>query len=139
MALTKKRAAACEPPGPDDPEVLLDVVYDRGCLFLVLANDGAATAFDVRVSFAKPLLGAGGAIDLAQLALFRALPLLRAGQEIRVFLDVASDLLGRKGARQVRAHVTYRSRARKRLGEVFNHDLRMWRDWPQARIGGKDV
>jgi hypothetical protein len=139
VATAKKRTAAPEPPGPDDPEVLLDVENVRGCLFLVLANDGATTAFDVRVSFAKPLLGAGGAVDVAELAIFRQLPLLRAGQEVRVFLDVARDLLGRRGAKQVRAEVTYRSRAHKHLGEVFTHDLRMWRDWPEVRIGGKDA
>ena len=49
------------------------------------------------------------------------------------------ELLGRRGAKQVRARVTYRSRARKQLGETFAHDLRMWRDWPEVRFGGKDA
>jgi hypothetical protein len=122
------------PPGPGDPEVLLDIEHDRGCLFLVLANVGPATAFAVRVTFAKPLLGAGGAVDVAQLAVFRELPLLRAGKEIRIFLDVTSALLGRRGAKQVRATVTYRSRARRHFSEIFAHDLRIWRDWPEIRM-----
>jgi hypothetical protein len=128
-----------ELPGPGDPEVLLDVEHAHGCLYLVLVNVGPATAFDVRVNFAKPLLGAGGAVDVAALEVFRKLPLLRAGKEIRVFVDVARDLLGRRGAKQVRAQVTYRSRERGRLGETFVHDLRMWRDWPEVRFGGQDA
>ncbi len=119
--------------------MLLDVEHDRGCLFLILANVGPATAFDVRVTFGKPLLGAGGAVDIAALEIFRKLPILRSGKEIRVFIDVARELLGRRGSKQMRARVTYRTRARARLGETFVHDLRMWRDWPDVRFGGKDT
>lgn len=132
---TPARKPRLAPPGPGDPLVLLDVERDRGCLFLVLANDGAAPAYDVRVSFAHPLLGAGGTVDVAQLAIFAKLPLLRAGREIRIFLDVVSALLARRGAKQVRATVTYRDGARRPLGAVFNHDLRIWRDLPEVTLG----
>ena len=71
------------PPGPGDPEVLLDVEHDRGCLFLVLANVGPATAFDVRVTFDKPLLGAGGAVDIGPSRSFASCRFLRPGKEIR--------------------------------------------------------
>jgi hypothetical protein len=126
------------PPGPGDPEVLLDVEHARGCLYLVLANVGPATAFDVRVTFDKPLLGAGGSTDITALDVFRKLPILRAEKEIRVFVDVTRELLARRGSKRVRARVTYRSRAGERLGEVFTHDLRIWRDWPEVRFGGRD-
>ncbi len=138
MARSNRPAERMSQPGPGDPEVLLDVEQDRGCLYLVLANDGPETAFDVQVTFAKPLLGAGGAVDVAALGMFDNTPILRSGKEIRVFVDVTRELLGRRGSKQVRAQVTYRTRARKRLGEVFVHDLRRWRDWPEVRFGGKD-
>ncbi|HOX26211.1 MAG TPA: hypothetical protein PLL30_08385 [Candidatus Krumholzibacteria bacterium] len=121
-------------PGAGDPEVLLDVEYERGCLYLVLANVGWVTAFDVRVEFRQPLRGAGGDVDIAALAVFRKLPLLRSGKEIRVFVDVARDLLARRGPKLVRAEVSYRGRDRKRLGETFTHDLRIWRDWGDALV-----
>ena len=138
MAKTRKPVTRPVPPAPGGPEVLLDIEHDRGCLFLVLANVGSATAFDVRVTFDKPLLGAGGTVDIATLEIFRKLPILRSGKEIRVFVDVARELLVRRGGKQVRAQVTYRTRARAQLGEIFSHDLRMWRDWPEVRFGGKD-
>ena len=53
QAPTRNATPPAQPPGPGDPEVLLDVEHDRGCLFLVLANVGPATAFDVRVTFAQ--------------------------------------------------------------------------------------
>jgi hypothetical protein len=137
VAATKAKASP-QAPGPDDPVVLLDIERERGCLYLVLANDGVAPAFDVRVTFERPLLGAGGEVDVAELAIFRKLPLLRAGREYRVFLDVAEALLARRGAKQVRAEVTYRTRARRRLGEVFTHDLRIWKDLPEVQVGEQD-
>jgi hypothetical protein len=137
MAKKREPTGRTAPPGAGDPEVLLDIEYDRGCLFLVLANVGPATAFDVRVTFEKPLLGAGGCVDVTALGAFGLTPILRPGKEIRVFVDVARELLGRRGSKQVRAHVTYQTRARTRLGEVFAHDLRIWRDWPEVRFGGK--
>lgn len=137
MAKPHRPAARPTPPGPGDPEVLLDVEFDRGCLFLVLANVGPATAFDVQVTFDKPLLGAGGSVDVTALGVFGGLPILRSGKEIRVFVDVARELLSRRGGKRVRAQVAYRTRARTPLGEVFVHDLRTWRDWPEVRFGGK--
>jgi hypothetical protein len=127
MAKTQKPGKRPAPPAPGDPEVLLDVEHDRGCLFLVLANVGPAPAFDVRVSFEKPLLGAGGATDIAALEIFRKLPNLRPGKD------------GRRGSKQVRARVTYRTRTRTCLGETFTHDLRMWGDWPEVRFGEKET
>jgi len=139
MAKPRKPASRPTPPEPSDPEVLLDVEHDRGCLFIVLANVGPATAFDVRVTFDRPLLGAGGTVDTTALGIFKELPMLRPGKEIRVFIDVARELLGRRGSKRVRAQVTYRTRAHKMLGEVFVHDLRLWRDWPEVRFGAKDA
>jgi hypothetical protein len=121
------------PPGEGDPEVLLDVELADGCLYLVLANDGPATAFDVAVKFARPLIGVGGEVDVATLQVFKGLPLLRAGQEIHAFVDVARDLLARKQAKIVTATVTYCSRKGRLLGETFRHDLRIWEDWGEAR------
>jgi hypothetical protein len=122
------------PPGPGDPEVLLDVELVDGCFYLVLANDGSATAFDVAVDFARPLPGVGGAVDVAALRVFQGLPVLRSGREIRAFVDVARDLLARRQAKIVTARVTYRSRSGRRLGETFRHDLRIWQNWGEVRL-----
>ena len=121
------------PPEPGDPEVLLDVECLAGQLFLVLANVGCATAFDVKVEFKRPLWGVGGEVDVAGLRIFRRLPLLRPGKEVRVFVDTARELLQRKQPKIVRARVVYRSRSERWLGESFRHDLRIWKDFGEVR------
>lgn len=121
------------PPGPGDPEVLLDVECEQGCLYLVLANVGPVTAFDVSVEFRAPLPGIGGEVDVTELAIFRGLPLLRPGKEVRVFVDTARELLARRQPKRVLARVVYRTRTRRWLAESFRHDLRIWRDWGEAR------
>ena len=123
-------------PGPGDPEVLLDVECARGCLYLVLVNVGPVTAFEVAVDFHEPLLGAGGDVDVAGFRIFRRLPLLRAGKEIRVFLDLARDFLARRQTKLVKARVRYETRDGKYLGESFVHDLGIWRDFGEVLFEG---
>ncbi len=124
------------PPGPGDPEVLLDVECAQGCLYLVLVNVGPVTAFKITVDFHEPLLGAGGDVDVAGFQIFRRLPLLRAGKEIRVFVDLARDLLARRQTKLVKARVRYETRDGKYLGEFFAHDLGIWRDLGEVIFEG---
>jgi hypothetical protein len=122
-------------PGRGDPEVLLDVVCEQGLLYLVLANDGPATAFEVSVVFAHPLLGVGGEVDIAASRLFRRLPLLRAGHEVRVFIDTSRELQARRQRKIVRATVHYRDRRGRRFQETVRHDLRIWGDFGEIARG----
>lgn len=130
MASKQKARETVRPPRPGEPEVLLDVEFADERLYLVLANVGAATAFDVSVTFQRPLRGVGGEVVVSDLRIFRHLPLLRPGKEIRVFLDTRAELFSRKReSRRIHARVIYRSRTERWLGEVFEHDLRVWQDW----------
>ena len=117
------------PPGPGDPEVLLDVECVEERLYLVLANVGPATAFRVRVDFQRPLVGVGGEVVVSDQRIFRMLPMLRPGKEIRLFIDARDALLKRRQAKVIVATVVYHSRTKRWLGERFRHDLRMWDDW----------
>ncbi len=121
------------PPGPDDPEVLLDVECVDERLSLVLTNVGPVTAFRVRVDFQRPLIGVGGEVVVSDQRLFRMLPMLRPGQEIRVFIDTRQALLKRRQAKVILATVSYHTRTKRWLGERFRHDLRMWDDWGAVR------
>lgn len=122
-------------PGPGDPEVLLDVTCEDGCLYLVLANDGAATAFGVTVTFKRPVMGAGGEVEVSAAGVWRRLPLLRQGREIRVFLDTARELFARRERRIVMANVEYGDRKGQRFREAFRHDLRIWQDFGEIARG----
>lgn len=115
-------------PGDGDPVVLLDTELDDGKLWLVLANPGERTAFEVKVDFAGALKGPGGEEDLTRKKVFRGLPLLRPGREIRIFVDVARQLFARDQDTAFQARVSWRSRAGKPFGQTFRHDLAIWED-----------
>lgn len=119
-------------PKSGEPEVLLDVELANERFYLVLANVGPAVAFDVSVEFQKPLLGVGGDVVVSEMRLFRHLPMLRPGAELRVFVDTRRELLARRQGKIVVARVVYRSRTERWLGESFRHDLRIWADWGEA-------
>ncbi len=134
MATKTKPRVTVRPPRAGEPEVLLDVEFADERLTLVLANVGPATAFDVHVEFVRPVRGVGGEVVVSELALFKHLPLLRSGKEVRVFLDTRPALFARKReSRRIRARVVYRSRTERWLGETFTHDLRIWEHWGEVR------
>ncbi len=70
------KAPAAQAPRPEsvclrcDAEVIVDVLFERGLLFLVLENVGDRPARSVRVKFAGPLTGVGGTKRIDRLALF---------------------------------------------------------------------
>jgi hypothetical protein len=49
-------------------DVMLDVVFDRGLLFLVVTNTGDRPAHSVRVKFDKAFGGVGGTKKVQRLA-----------------------------------------------------------------------
>lgn len=130
---TRRDESRPRPPRPGEPEVLLDVELQNERLYLVLANIGPAVAFDVSVEFQKPLLGVGGDVIVSAMKVFRHLPMLRPGRELRVFVDTRRELLARRQGKIVAARVVYRSRTERWLGESFRHDLRIWADWGEAQ------
>jgi len=134
VAAKRRGRGDARPPQAGEPEVLLDVECVAGRLYLVLANDGPATAFDVAVAFARPLVGVGGDVVISDLRIFQRLPLLRAGKEIRVFLDARGELARSRTGKRIEARVTYRDRTGQPLGETFKHDLRVWED--SGKVGG---
>ncbi|HUP33127.1 MAG TPA: hypothetical protein VM184_08860, partial [Gaiellaceae bacterium] len=78
-----------------DADVILDVVFDRGLLFLVLENVGDRPAHAVRVTFKQPFSGLGGAKKMQRLALFRKLEFLAPHKAIEVFLDRSASYFAR--------------------------------------------
>ena len=119
-------------PVPGDAEVLLDVELAQGALWLVLANPSDQTAFNVSVVFRNPLMGIGGERDIAQMGVFRKLPMLRPKREIRVLVDVAHHLFARRQSTRVEARVDWQSRAGERFSQTFKHDLAVWKDFGEV-------
>lgn len=112
--------------------VLLDTELDEGKLWLVLANPGDRTAFEVRVDFAGPLEGLGGEHDLTEKKIFRGLPMLRPRSRIRIFVDVARQLFARDQETAFQARVSWRSRRGEPFAQTFRHDLALWEDFDEV-------
>ena len=111
-----------------DADVILDVVFDRGLLFLVVANTGDRPAHSVRIKFDKPFGGVGGTKKMQRLALFRRLEFLAARKSISVFLDRSASYFAREEPTQLTAAVSWRTSAGERRSCTINHDLEIYRD-----------
>ena len=111
-----------------DADVILDVVFDRGLLFLVLENTGDRPAHAVRVKFAERFSGVGGAKRIDRLALFRKLEFLAPWKSIEVFLDRSADYFARDEPTQLTAAISWRTPAGERRRTTIVHDLEIYRD-----------
>jgi hypothetical protein len=111
-----------------DAEVILDVVFDRGLLFLVVENLGDRPAHAVRVKFDRPFSGLGGTKKMQGLALFRKLEFLAPRKAIEVFLDRSASYFARDEPTQFTATIAWRSSQGKRCSSTIHHDLEIYRD-----------
>jgi hypothetical protein len=115
------------------PEVIVDVEFDHGLLHLVIRNIGERPALDVVTTFNRKLLGLGGTKDVAELPLFRKIPFLAPGREIRTLLDSAGAWFGRRGATKITARVTYRDAEGEEYRGTMVHDLEIYREIAYVR------
>jgi hypothetical protein len=111
-----------------DAHVILDVIFDRGLLFLVLANTGDRPAAAVRVKFGERFSGVGGSKRIDRLALFRKLEFLAPRKTIEVFLDRSASYFARGEPTRLTATVSWRTSEGKRRRTAIVHDLEIYRD-----------
>lgn len=111
-----------------DDEVILDVVFDRGLLFLVVENLGERPAHSVRVKFDCPFSGLGGTKKMQRLALFRKLEFLAPRKAIEVFLDRSASYFAREEPTQLTAAISWRTPEGDRRSTTVRHDLEIYRD-----------
>jgi hypothetical protein len=112
----------------DDGEVIVDVVFDGGLLFLVVSNTGGRAARSVRVKFGSPFSGLGGTKRMQRLALFRRLEFLAPYKSIEVFLDRSDAYFARGEPTELTATVTWRTPEGARRSATIRHDLEIYRD-----------
>ena len=111
-----------------EADVILDVVFERGLLFLVLANVGDRPAHGVRVKFAERFSGVGGAKRIDRLTLFRRLEFLAPRKSIEVFLDRSASYFARAEPTRLTAAVSWRTADGERRRTTIVHDLEIYRD-----------
>ena len=111
-----------------EADVILDVVFERGLLFLVVANVGERPAHGVRVKFAERFSGVGGAKRIDRLALFRQLEFLAPRKSIEIFLDRSAAYFARGEPTRLTAAVSWRTTDGERRRTTILHNLEIYRD-----------
>ena len=109
-------------------DVILDVVFERGLLFLVLENTGDRPAHGVRVKFGERFTGVGGTKRIDRLALFRRLEYLAPHKAIEAFLDRSASYFARGEPTTLTAEVSWRTSEGERRRATIVHDLEIYRD-----------
>jgi hypothetical protein len=110
------------------PDVVLDVEFDQGLLWLVVANIGERPALAAQVRFDKPFRGLGGSVEVSALRLFRRIEFLPPGKEIRTLLDASSAYFARKEPTKLVATIAFRDDAGQGFERQVVHDLSIYRD-----------
>lgn len=113
---------------PEIPEVILDVIFEDGLLFLSIQNISARPALNVSVTFAKPLFGLEGKREISALPLFRQLTFLAPHKEIRTFLDTSASWFARRQPAVIDALIAFRDNTGAKFESAVRHDLRIYRD-----------
>ena len=114
--------------GATGPEVILDVLFDDGLLFLAVRNIGAFPAFNVSIAFDQPIYGLEGEREVSALPLFRNIAFLAPGREIRTFLDTAVSYFQRKQPAQITAKVVFQDGDGRYATRIIRHDLEIYRE-----------
>ena len=125
--------------GPHPLDVLLDVVFERGLLFLELRNIGNEPALDVTCAFEPPLRGLGGTRDVSALPLFRNVTLVAPGRAIRTLLDTSAAYFARDEPTTFRVTVAWSTPAGERRSAELVHDLSIYRDLAYPTEGAVDA
>jgi hypothetical protein len=124
---------------PQPLDVILDVVFERGLLFLALRNLGDEPALKVSCAFDRPLRGLGGRREVSALRLFRNVELLAPGREIRTLLDTSAGWFARREPARIRVTVSWRTPAGHRREARIAHDLSIYRDLAYPTEGAADA
>jgi hypothetical protein len=117
-----------------DADVILDVEFEDGLLFLVLENIGLLPAHAVRVRFAAPLRGLGGERRIDRLRIFQRPELLAPRRRIRVFLDRAGLFFARDEPTALEVRIAWRTDDGERRSRTVRHDLDAYRDFPYLEV-----
>jgi hypothetical protein len=119
---------------PREADVILDVEFDRGLLFLVLENLGDLPAHAVRARFQPSLRGLGGDRRIDRLRLFRRLEFLGPRRRIRVFLDRSALFFARGEPTMLAVTLAWRTDEGARRTRRITHDLDVYRDFPYLEV-----
>ena len=110
------------------PDVIVDVRFDQGLLFIALVNISEVPVYRVSVKFAKPFRGLGGECAVSTLAMFRRVEFLAPHKRIETLLDSSHAFFKRREPTIIKALVTFRDARGKTHRHEIVHDLKIYKD-----------
>jgi hypothetical protein len=116
------------------PEVIVEVLFDRGMLFIAVNNIGDGAAYKISVNFNKKIVGLGGQKEISALALLKNLEFLGPNREVKILLDTSHSYFQRKQPAKVSARISYKDSGNRKYEATINHDLEIYRDLPYSTL-----
>ena len=116
--------------GSGGPDVIVELLFDRGLFFIALRNIGDRPALGISVKFDKKITGPDRKKDLSALPLFRNLEFLGPGREVVVFLDSSGSYFQRRQPTKIAARITYSDSRKQSYDVTIRHDLEVYRELP---------
>lgn len=110
------------------PEVILDVKFEDGLLFLAIRNIGPKPALNVSIRFKRRLVGINGTKVVSALSLFRNITFLAPQKEIATLLDSSASYFKRRQPRFVEAIVSFQDSAGRDFKSRICHDLSIYEE-----------
>jgi len=111
-----------------NPDVILDILFEDGLLFILLKNIGQRPAYQVITTFDAQIHGPGGARVINGIALFHKLSFLPPGREIRTFMDNSAAYFARSEPTRFKAHIQFQDHNGRKFLNVIPHDLEIYRE-----------
>lgn len=111
------------------PNVLLDVLFEQGLLYLVIKNYAHVEAFNIHIHFSTPFSGVQGKEAIASFAIFERLRYLPPMKEIRIFWDVAAAYFSREDEpTEIESHIIWFDKFDQPYDKTIIHDVGIYQE-----------
>ena len=118
------------------PDVIVDFQCTQGLLFILLKNIGERSAYGVRASFDKPLLGLSGQKNISELQLFRSVEFVPPGKEFSQLVDPVAIWFQQDRPSRYTITITYSDRDGNEFRECIVHNLDIYKDLGYISFSG---
>ncbi len=110
------------------PNVIVDVLFDKGLLYLVIKNHSHAEAFDIQIAFDKEFSGVQGTRKISNLEIFKHLTYLAPMKEIPIFWDVALAYFSRDEPTDLTVRISWSDLDGKDHAKSISHNIGIYRE-----------
>jgi hypothetical protein len=110
------------------PNIIIDIIFDKGLFFISIKNIGKRSAYRTSIKFNNKIIGVEGTKDVSSLSLFKNIEFLPPTKEIITFLDTSTSYFKSKNPIKISANLTYYDGNGIKFNRVIKHDLDIYRE-----------